>query len=147
MSRYFATIVVLLLGFVPFEIFAADNSRKILPFHVEVEKQQRLKLAWNYDEESIQLEVRAKVNPKSWIAIGFSDYGEYTDGDFCVFWTDLWGRQHFTDTFSDDAGQLHVDRHQQDCQLTAINQTATETVIQYNRKRTTCDQDDYQMEV
>lgn len=117
-----------------------------LPFHLEVEKKQRLVLSWDYDDQNTEVEVRAKVNPKSWIAFGFSDYGKYGDADFCVFWTDLWGRQHFTDVYSDGSERLHVDQHQ-DCQLVAVNQTAAGTVIRFTRERATCDEEDYQLEV
>ena len=29
-----------------------------------------------------------------WIAIGFSNYGEFDNADFCVFWIDWKGKAH-----------------------------------------------------
>ncbi|OQV12655.1 Dopamine beta-hydroxylase [Hypsibius exemplaris] len=127
-------------------ISSCVDCLKVRPFHVDVEKRQRLTLSWDYDPDNVYFEVRAKVSPRAWLAVGFSDYGEYSNGDFCVFWTDSWGRRHFTDVYSDAMGaQLHVDQ-QQDCELTSVNQTASETVIQFSRKRSTCDERDYQLE-
>ena len=139
-------VFIIFFAFLALKVLAKNKNHSGLPFSVEIEKQQRLKLSWDYNEQEVRMEIRAKVNPKSWIAVGFSDYGEYSNGDYCVLWTDLWGRQHFTDVFSDGTAELHVDLHQ-DCQLVAVNQTATETVVQFTRKRTTCDQEDYQLEV
>ncbi|GAU95984.1 hypothetical protein RvY_07495-2 [Ramazzottius varieornatus] len=123
----------------------ATIAKSGLPYRVEVEKQGRLILSWNYNDDHIAVDLQAKINPKSWIAFGFSDYGEFTHADFCVFWTDLWGREHLTDVFSDGKGVLHVDQTQ-NCQFVSVNQTTTRTQIRFIRKRRTCEEEDYQLE-
>ena len=34
------------------------------------------------------MEVKAILHQQDWIAIGFSDYGELHNADFCVLWRD-----------------------------------------------------------
>ena len=140
LSVVHTSVLILLLLY-----FGLVSGKSGLPFRVEVEK-QRLVFSWNYNEDYIAVEIQAKINPKSWIALGFSDYGEFTHADFCVFWTDLWGREHLTDVFSDENGLLQVDKRQ-DCQFISVNQTTTQTLIRFIRKRRTCDPRDYQLEV
>lgn len=134
------------LGLIATALFLSNTGPiQCMPFSLEIEK-GRLSLSWNYLDDTVAFEVRARVNPKSWIAFGASDYGEFSLADFCVFWTDSWGRQHFTDSFTDVGERLGIDEHQ-DCELQSINQTKVETTIRYLRKRTTCDVKDYQYEV
>ena len=69
-------------------------------------------LYWNYDEVNVGFEVRAKIKPKSWRALGFSDYGELTNVDLCTYWTDLWGRQYLTKVHTNNASRITVDNNQ-----------------------------------
>ncbi|XP_055353897.1 dopamine beta-hydroxylase-like [Paramacrobiotus metropolitanus] len=125
-------------------LFLLLGKVSALPFSVEIEK-HRLTLSWNYNDAIIAFEVRARVTPRSWMAVGASDYGDFASADFCVLWTDLWGRQHVTDTYTDSKEIMRVDQ-QQDCQLQSVNQTQYETVWRFVRPRTSCDKNDYQYE-
>lgn len=50
----------------------------------------------DYPGEQIKFEVHSRARaPHPWLALGFSDRGDLTGADLCVFWTDWHGRVHF----------------------------------------------------
>ena len=54
------------------------------------------------------MEVRTLLGPEDWLAIGFSDYGELYNADFCVLWRDWRQRTRFSDVFTNKVEYLII---------------------------------------
>lgn len=56
-------------------------------------------LKWKVDYVTQKIQFRIKVAEKAaifnWFALGFSDRGESKNSDYCVFWKDYNGFNHF----------------------------------------------------
>lgn len=66
-------------------------------YELYLDSAHKIHLMWDvdYTENDILIEVHANVPLNAWIAIGFSDYGEEENGDFCILWWDNWNKAHF----------------------------------------------------
>ncbi|XP_046985785.1 dopamine beta-hydroxylase [Schistocerca americana] len=103
-------------------------------------------LAWALDYGGRQL--RAEVHcsePADWMAVGFSDRGDFAPADYCVMWRDWRGRVHMQDTWTDEEGAFHVDE-QQDCKNFRYVSSHDVTKFTFSRKFDTCDEHDYVIE-
>ena len=49
----------------------------------------------DYREDLVHVKIVSRVPETSWFGVGFSDYGETTNADFVVFWTNNQGTHHF----------------------------------------------------
>ncbi|XP_052224126.1 dopamine beta-hydroxylase-like [Dreissena polymorpha] len=85
------------------------------------------------------------MSQSQWFAIGFSDYGDFTNADMVVFWIDASGVHHFQDVHTDKVGRLHVDA-QQDYILTRAHASRSVAKILFHRKFDTCDPNDFQFD-
>lgn len=76
-----------------------SDSNKIASSQSVLDTNGDMSLKWtvNYSLRQIkfQLMISDKTPMFNWIAIGFSDYGEYSDADACLLWTDYKGKEHF----------------------------------------------------
>ncbi|XP_076454775.1 dopamine beta-hydroxylase-like [Babylonia areolata] len=79
---------------------------------------------------------------EGWLGVGFSDYGDISDADVAVFWTDEDGWHHFQDGWTDKDGYLYIDT-QQDYYLMESTITDDVTTLAFSRKFDTCDDEDY----
>jgi len=82
----------------------ASLSRKFegdLRYHAELDTKGKLRLFWDIDPptETVTFRLEAKVNKNSVIGFGFSDYGEITNADMVMMWTDDAGKHHFQVNF------------------------------------------------
>ena len=73
-------------------------------------------LEWRVDYSSMEAEmrVRARLGPRDWLGIGFSDYGAVQGADLCIVFKDWRGRVEVKDTQVDNDSLVEVDK-QQDC--------------------------------
>lgn len=74
-------------------------------FHSQLDARGRVNLYWkiHYPEKYLLLEVRAQLHDlllRPFVAIGFSDYGNWTNADLCVLWLDKRRRMHFQVIFN-----------------------------------------------
>lgn len=103
-------------------------------------------LFWDVDmaTELIYFRLEAKIDKTDILAFGFSDYGEASNADLVVMWTDYDGSRQFQDTHTDDNGLLHIDRHQ-DYVLDRMEMTTKDDllILEFHRRFDTCDDDDY----
>jgi hypothetical protein len=67
-------------------------------FELPLDPGAEYRLFWSLDYPSslVRFELHIpKLLYTSWFAIGFSDYGQFTDADFCILWADPAHRVHF----------------------------------------------------
>ena len=74
-----------------------DIQETELRYEVDLDSARKFKLRWDIDPatEIVYFNLDVKTTKREWLAFGFSDYGESTDADVIVFWTDPWGKHHF----------------------------------------------------
>ena len=76
-----------------------SSDENDLPIYdVALDRNDSHHLYWrvNYEEEQIRFEIHSKgLLGSPWMAVGFSDRGEFPGADLCVFWTDWRKRIHF----------------------------------------------------
>uniref|UniRef100_T1IHN5 DOMON domain-containing protein n=1 Tax=Strigamia maritima TaxID=126957 RepID=T1IHN5_STRMM len=103
-------------------------------FHVPLDRESQFEFFWDvhYETETVLMEIHSHVKPDDWLAVGFSDYGEIENADFCVFW----------DGWTDQKAILHVDKHQ-NCHLTNTSYVNNMRTLLWKRKFDTCEVDDY----
>ncbi|XP_054271287.1 dopamine beta-hydroxylase [Macrosteles quadrilineatus] len=130
-------------------LLSSGLTRKLPPgtFSVPLDSEGLHTLYWtlDYDAGTVSLEVHSHVPATSWIALGFSDYGEITDADLCVLWVDWHGKLHLEDTWTDKHGIIYRDQ-QQDCGEAGYSKSRNITKFVFNRKFDTCDGHDYIIE-
>ncbi|XP_076359948.1 tyramine beta hydroxylase [Tachypleus tridentatus] len=116
-------------------------------FDVPLDHRDRFHLYWtiNYVDKEVIMEVRAHLNTNDWIGVGFSDRGNISNADLCIFWVDRQGDSHFQDVWTDEAGYISVDYHD-DCPLMALRRRDHITHFVFNRRFDTCDVQDYVIE-
>lgn len=108
-----------------------------------------LTLNWavQYDEKQVELELHTESKEKNeWLAFGFSDYGEMSPSDLCIFWVGWKGKRHLTDTWSDKSGIISID-DKQNCRNFRSKQKGNTSIIFFTRKFDTCDSKDYVIQV
>ncbi|XP_064616993.1 dopamine beta-hydroxylase-like [Liolophura sinensis] len=100
----------------------------------------RFHLAWDvdYPRETVNFHLTVRVGTDQWFGMGFSDYGESTNADVLVVWTNSRGTHFFQDAYTDSTGRLHIDR-KQDYHLTDAWSRGHETELVFSRKFETCD--------
>ncbi|KAG1652652.1 Tyramine beta-hydroxylase [Nymphon striatum] len=66
-------------------------------FSVSLDPKDQFHFFWkvHYEFEKVEIEIRANMLEDQWLAVGFSDYGEVTNADACIYWTDQTGKTHF----------------------------------------------------
>lgn len=67
-------------------------------FQLPLDPEDKYHIFWtlDYKSESATIEVRTQLHSQTdWFAIGFSDYGNITNADLCIFWFDLHQKSHF----------------------------------------------------
>jgi hypothetical protein len=84
---------------------SSESNPSNQTFHSQLDARARVNLYWkiHYENRYLLLEVRARLsngNARPFVAIGFSDYGNLTDADFCVLWIDKRKRMHFQVTYA-----------------------------------------------
>ena len=79
-----------------------DNSTSLNStsetYQINLDPRDDFHLFWSpdYDDESLLFELRLKTrNHLDWFALGFSERGKISNGDFCVLWFDRRGLMHF----------------------------------------------------
>ncbi|XP_065570089.1 dopamine beta-hydroxylase-like isoform X4 [Artemia franciscana] len=107
----------------------------------------KFELKWTplFNEEKVVFLLKAQLSKKSWIGIGFSDYGNLTGSDLCFYWEDWRGRGHMQDTRVLENGTLVVD-DQQDCEGFQYSRHNNSLLLTFTRKWITCDPKDYKIE-
>ncbi|XP_055929694.1 dopamine beta-hydroxylase-like [Argiope bruennichi] len=148
--------VLLLLHVVDLQFAVADNSLITIPehdtnavlyFETILDPNDKLHLYWtvDYEEETVTFELRARVADHDWIGVGFSDRGEITNADLCILWTDRKRKNRFQDAYTDEAGFVTLDDHD-DCHLLSMKRRGFVTRYAWSRKFDTCDNQDYYIE-
>ena len=67
-----------------------------------------LELSWTAEEDNVELEVRSVLGAQDWLAIGFSDYGELNNADFCVLWRDWTQKLRVSDVFTNEVMRENI---------------------------------------
>ncbi|GLV45599.1 Tyramine beta hydroxylase [Carabus blaptoides fortunei] len=139
-------ITLLSLVLVIFKITGGSTDEHKQIFDVALDPLGKIKFYWNPDYTSSTLKVEIHTpNNYSWLAIGFSNYGELFPSDLCVLWTDFKGNVHFDDTRANEEGILQIDKKQDCLQFRKVT-TQRLTKFAFNRAFDTCDEDDYIIE-
>ncbi|KAL5011858.1 hypothetical protein ScPMuIL_010409 [Solemya velum] len=129
----------------------ANGNRKPRLYNLRneiyLDRDKVLNLKWDLDYKTkiVYFRLHANFGPEKWFGFGFSDYGESTNADLIVFWTDPLSIHHFQDTWSDSRGLLHIDSRQ-DYTVVKATVRPMETDIILYRKFDTCDEHDYQLD-
>jgi len=66
-------------------------------YSITLDPMSNLRLDWtvDYDDDCVCVELHAKeLPPQSWLAVGFSDRGDWSSADLCVAWEDWKGFLH-----------------------------------------------------
>nr|AIE46151.1 dopamine beta-hydroxylase [Platynereis dumerilii] len=115
-----------------------------LRYSVVLDAKRNAELDWDINPatQTITFRLECALGRQDWIGFGFSNYGESTNADFILFWTDPWGQHHFQDAHTDAEGIIHVDQHQ-DYFLDEGRITTGGVSITFHREYDTCDDDDY----
>ncbi|KAL1131405.1 hypothetical protein AAG570_011022 [Ranatra chinensis] len=117
-------------------------------FRVPLDPAGNTALFWSLHYPSSTVHLEAHVPSLlfgSWFALGFSDYGLFTDADFCLLWADPQGNVRLQDSWTDDKGLLWEDE-QQDCDDLRYVVEANVTKFSFSRQFDTCDVHDYCIE-
>ncbi|XP_013420099.1 dopamine beta-hydroxylase-like [Lingula anatina] len=117
------------------------DKKEEFPFMVNLDAESVLKWGINSHEKTIRFQVTV---PKlvSGIGVGFSDYGETSNTDWALLWSDLKGKSHFQDYWSDNKSILHRDKGQ-DYRLIGLTKEEKQTQLTFERAYDTCDRHDY----
>ena len=67
-----------------------------------------LELSWTVEQESVEMEVKSVLADQDWLAIGFSDYGELNNADFCVLWRDWTQKLRVSDVFTNEVMRENI---------------------------------------
>ena len=67
-----------------------------------------VELSWTSDKDNVEMEVRSVLANQDWLAIGFSDYGELTNADFCVLWRDWTQKLRVSDVFTNEVMRENI---------------------------------------
>ena len=92
-----------------------------------------VEVSWTVEEDSLEMEVRSVLAHQDWLAIGFSDYGDLNNADFCVLWRDWTEKLRVSDVFTNEVMReniwfflslsVHVlSRHFRNCCQQSFNQ-------------------------
>ncbi|ELU08648.1 hypothetical protein CAPTEDRAFT_141249 [Capitella teleta] len=116
-------------------------------YQVVLDTDGRFQLLWDIEsaEEIIYFRLVAQVEKADLLAFGFSGYGEATNADLVVLWTDHRGHHRFQDTHTDQNGLLSVDSHQ-DYTLDNVKVKKGEIIVDFHRLYDTCDDEDYMID-
>ncbi|KAB7506902.1 Dopamine beta-hydroxylase, partial [Armadillidium nasatum] len=77
-------------------------------YDVPLDINDTLHLYWqvDYETESVRIEIHSRAfSPHPWVAVGFSDRGEFPGSDMCVFWVDWKKKIHFQNA---ERGTTHI---------------------------------------
>ncbi|KAG1652656.1 Dopamine beta-hydroxylase [Nymphon striatum] len=122
-------------------------------FSVSLDPKDQFHFFWkvHYEFEKVEIEIRANMLEDQWLAVGFSDYGEVTNADACIYWTDQTGKTHFQDVYTDSDSFVATDEENNcillNSRITKRHLGTKELHILYSRKFDTCDENDYIIEV
>ncbi|XP_023212266.1 dopamine beta-hydroxylase-like [Centruroides sculpturatus] len=124
-----------------------SSAERPLYFDVPLDPEDRLHLYWtvDYELEIVTFELIAHVSDNEWVGMGFSNRGNITRADLCVWWVNRQGDSHFQDVWTDEGGYITVDYHN-DCDLIKYKKSPHKIRIIFNRKFDTCDPQDYVIE-
>ncbi|XP_074654945.1 dopamine beta-hydroxylase-like isoform X2 [Tubulanus polymorphus] len=116
-------------------------------YDISLDQAGKLHLFWDISPktEDIFFLVKAKLEEGEWLGIGFSDYGEKENADLVIFYKTSFKKLELVDTFTDNKGVVHVDKHQ-DYQLLGQKTTKDVTKLTFKRKFNTCDKQDYKID-
>ncbi|KAJ8300513.1 hypothetical protein KUTeg_022032 [Tegillarca granosa] len=130
-------------------------------YKTNLDKQGLLFLRWDVDyrRDLVFFSLTANINKSQGFGFGFSDYGEPTNADFILYWSEKQLIHHFQfylykiktfkqfnrDAWSDKDGILHVDR-QQDYKLSSRRVRKNKVILEFERKFLTCDTKDYNLD-
>ncbi|KAF6211921.1 hypothetical protein GE061_012438 [Apolygus lucorum] len=86
--KFFVRTLILLVTSV-----AAISAGNV--YEVALDGEAKHKLFWNlnYNNSHIKFEVHAKVKDDEWFAVGFSDHGDFENGDYCVYYPYEWPKE------------------------------------------------------
>ncbi|XP_066903551.1 dopamine beta-hydroxylase [Halyomorpha halys] len=113
-----------------------------------LDPQAKHRFFWTLDyvDSTIQIEVQASISSNKWFGIGFSDRGERSNADWCIFVSDKTGRARILDAWTDDKCLLTIDQSQ-DCKGLRHTRTSSNTSrFSFYRKFDTCEPQDYVIE-
>ncbi|XP_025419900.1 dopamine beta-hydroxylase-like [Sipha flava] len=103
----------------------------------------------DYAFRSVKFEVHFATDGGhyDWLALGFSDRGNFTGADFCVMWVDWKGVTGMLDTWTNDAGRISVDERQDCDEFDVARIHGGVIALTFTRKFDTCDDErDYLIE-
>lgn len=153
--RYLAVLILLHLQGLWFTVIdnnfnsepPTNDATSVPYFETNLDPDDKLHLYWtvDYEDETVNFEVRVRASDHDWIGIGFSDRGDITNADLCVLWTDRKRKNRFQDIYTDEVGYVTVDDHD-DCQLLSLKRRGFITRYAWSRKFDTCDKQDYIIE-
>ena len=116
----------------------------------EIKLDESLWLKWqvDYERNDVIFEVvhLTKISGKflDWVGVGFSDFGESSNADFCILWTDWKGQVSLEDTFTNHS-IVFVDDHN-DCRDFEARKIPNGLAFTFKRLFDTCDDQDYLIE-
>ncbi|CAB3368735.1 Hypothetical predicted protein [Cloeon dipterum] len=129
-------------------LVAIVNVADARVFNIPLDPSGNITLHWlpDYSEEKVTFEVHFHTESSAqWLAVGFSDYGETTLADYCLYWVDWKGGTHLTDTWTDKDGKFREDE-MQNCEDFKIVSHKSQIKFSFARKFDTCDENDYVIE-
>ncbi|XP_046669183.1 dopamine beta-hydroxylase [Homalodisca vitripennis] len=131
-------------------LLLSSGQSKTLPpgtFFLPLDARGAHTLYWrlDYDDRTVSMELHSQVPTGSWLALGFSDYGDIASADLCFFWTDWRGHTHLEDTWTTEDGKLYRDA-QQDCHNWGWQREGDVIKLVFSKKFDTCDDYDYVIE-
>lgn len=89
------------LHFLLYSLLTLTSAEKPFYFEVPLDPEDRLHLYWtiDYEVEVVTFELVAQVLDNDWVGMGFSDRGNITKADLCIWWIDRQGDSHFQVSF------------------------------------------------
>ncbi|KAG8191052.1 hypothetical protein JTE90_029492 [Oedothorax gibbosus] len=126
--------IVIVSGFLNLFCFASEYHHEVL------DRKNHFHLFWKVDRANEQITFRIEVETKGYVAIGLSTNGGMAGSDIAIGWVKN-GKAHLQDRHAYKNGLPALDE-QQDWHLLNGFENATHTVIQFNRKFDTCDEQD-----
>ncbi|KAF5286084.1 hypothetical protein FQA39_LY16430 [Lamprigera yunnana] len=122
-----------------YQVSQIDNAI----FRVSLDEDGLITLGWSldYSRKVVTFEVHVP-SELGWFAIGFSDRGELSPGDYCVLWYNWKGKLYFQDAHTENDGVIVVDQHQ-DCLNFRWKKRNNVIKFSYTRAFDSCDANDY----
>ncbi|GAB6033666.1 hypothetical protein CHUAL_013726 [Chamberlinius hualienensis] len=123
-------------------IEADDNSESDDTYEIFLDSGKKFHLRWevDYKNRMVLMTIDAVLTANQWIGIGFSDYGEVENAFLCILWRDMRYKSQFQDAWTDEKGNLHVDK-KQNCKLLTLRRKDNRTIFKFSRAFDSCNSD------